>query len=317
MLLISLTRVIFSMSRDGLLPRPLASMSRYKVPSRATLLAGGAAVVMSQTIDVLTLEQLVVMGALFAFLFVPAAVLALRRSQPDLHRPFRVPAARFTAVVTVLAVAWLMVNLKVQTWVYFGIWMVAGLALYMVYGRRKSQMKLLLDEPPPERPVAARPAAPPPGGGPLPGQSPPGAAAPGPYPPGVRPLGEYPPGVQPVGEYPPPYEPGRPGGGRLTGPPPESPYPTGRYSAGRQASGQFAPPGAPGDPYASDPYAPDPYTTDPGAPDPRAPGAYTPDAHTPDPYAPGPYGSEPYGSHEGRPPHDGEHRRPPGGRDQR
>ena len=345
-LLISLTRVIFSMSRDGLLPRPLASMSRYKVPSRATLLAGGAAVAMSQTVDVLTLEQLVVIGALFAFLSVPASVLALRRIQPDLHRPFRVPAAPFTAAVTILAVGWLMVNLKVQTWVYFGIWMALGLALYMVYGRRKSQMKLLLDEPPPERPVAARLAAPPPGGGPLSAQSPPGAGASGPYPPGVRPIGEYPPGVQPIGEYPGPYQPGRPDG-RPAAPPPESPYPTGRYSAGRQASGQFASPGSPADPHAPDPYTPAPYAPD-SPPDPYAPPPYSRDPYASggpygtgasgsdqygsgryradsygsdqggsDQYGDDPYGSEPSGPYEARPPHDGEHQEPPGGRHRR
>src|SRR5690606_6767024 len=314
-------------------------------------------VAMSQTVDVLTLEQLVVIGALFAFLSVPASVLALRRIQPDLHRPFRVPAAPFTAAVTILAVGWLMVNLKVQTWVYFGIWMALGLALYMVYGRRKSQMKLLLDEPPPERPVAARLAAPPPGGGPLSAQSPPGAGASGPYPPGVRPIGEFPPGVQPIGEYPGPYQPGRPDG-RPAAPPPESPYPTGRYSAGRQASGQFAPPGSPADPHAPDPYTPAPYAPD-SPPDPYAPPPYSRDPYASGgPYGTGasgsdqygsdqygtgasgsdqygsgryradsyggsdqdgddPYGSEPHGPYEARPPHDGEHQEPPGGRHRR
>ncbi|WP_067469262.1 APC family permease [Actinomadura macra] len=183
-LLVALSRVVFSMSRDGLLPRPLAEMSRYKVPSRATLLSGAAAVVASQTLDVLTLEQLVVIGTLFAFLFVAAAVLALRRDRPDLHRPFRVPAAPITAVVTIVAVGWLMLNLKVQTWGYFTIWMVGGLLLYLVYGRRKSQMKLLLESPPAARPVAAQMAAPPPpGSAPFPtgSQSAPAHAAPVPY----------------------------------------------------------------------------------------------------------------------------------------
>ncbi|WP_303633823.1 APC family permease [Actinomadura madurae] len=182
-LMISLTRVVFSISRDGLLPRPLAAMSRYKVPSRATLLAGGAAVVMSQTIDVLTLEQLVVIGSLFAFLFVAAAVLALRRSRPDLHRPFRMPAAPLVVIVTIFAIGWLMLNLNVETWAYFAIWMIVGIGIYLVYGRRKSQMKLLLDAPPPARPVAAPMApAPPPGAALPPGAAPPPrGAVPGPW----------------------------------------------------------------------------------------------------------------------------------------
>lgn len=175
--LISLTRVLFSMARDGLLPRPLAGMSRYKVPSRATLVAGGAAVLMSQTIDVLTLEHMVVIGTLFAFLFVPAGVLALRRTRPDLHRPFKVPAAPVTGVLTIIATGWLMLNQRLDTWAYFMIWMGGGLLVYLAYGRRRSQMKLLLEQGPPPRPavpLGAGPGAPPPGVAPL-SAPPPGA----------------------------------------------------------------------------------------------------------------------------------------------
>jgi APA family basic amino acid/polyamine antiporter len=182
--LISLTRVVFSMSRDGLLPRGLAGMSRFRVPSRATLAAGGAAVVMSQTLDVLTLEQLVVIGTLFAFLFGCAAVLALRRDRPDLHRPFRMPAAPVTAVLGIVAIIWLMLNLKVQTWAYFGVWMLAGLLIYLVYGRRRSELRALLDRPLPRRPVAARMTAPPPDLARLSGP-----------PPGTRPISTVPPGT--------------------------------------------------------------------------------------------------------------------------
>ncbi|GLZ04197.1 amino acid permease [Actinomadura sp. NBRC 104412] len=197
--LISLTRVVFSMSRDGLLPRGLASMSRFRVPSRATLAAGGAAVVMSQTIDVLTLEQMVVIGTLFAFLFGCAAVLRLRRDQPDLHRPFRMPAAPLTAVLGIVAIIWLMLNLKVETWAYFGAWMLAGLLLYLAYGRRGSELRALLDRPVPQRPVAAALAAPPPDLARMTGP-----------PPGSRPISTVPPGTPGV----PPYQPERfPAGG--------------------------------------------------------------------------------------------------------
>ncbi|MEU6750632.1 amino acid permease [Spirillospora sp. NPDC046719] len=271
--LISLTRVVFSMSRDGLLPRPIAGMSRFRVPSRATLVAGGAAVVMSQSVNVLTLEQMVVIGTLFAFLFVSAGVLALRRDRPDLHRPFRVPAAPVTAVATILATGWLMLNLKVQTWGYFTVWMAAGIAIYLVYGRRKSQMKLLLDAPP-GRPAAARTDAPPPGVAPLDASfaGPPAGPSIGPAPGGGFPA--------------PPFDPYR-AGPRPHVPAPESPYPTGRYSVGRRPIGQDA-----ADPYEREPYArggpgperparedaadgpADPYALDPGVPDPFASGPH-------------------------------------------
>ncbi|NVI86342.1 amino acid permease [Actinomadura sp. BRA 177] len=289
--MISLTRVVFSMARDGLLPRPLASMSRYKVPSRATLLAGGAAVVMSQTFDVLTLEQLVVIGTLFAFLFVAAAVLALRHSQPDLHRPFRMPAAPLVVIATILAVGWLMLNLKVETWAYFAIWMAVGLVLYLVYGRRKSQMKLLLDEPP-APPVSARLGAAPP-----PGARPP--ESPGSLPPGVVPVGGPGLGEPGLGD-PGPYEPGGWPGERRPGMP-ESPYPTGRYSTGRQPGGQFA-----REPYQAEQRPPERYEQyerdDRGRTGPYGPGRpadpYAVDPGVPNPYAFGPYATGPYNSGE-------------------
>ncbi len=288
--MISLTRVVFSMARDGLLPRPLASMSRYKVPSRATLLAGGAAVVMSQTFDVLTLEQLVVIGTLFAFLFVAAAVLALRHSQPDLHRPFRIATAPLVVIATILAVGWLMLNLKVETWAYFAIWMAVGLVLYLVYGRRKSQMKLLLDEPP-APPVSARLGAAPP----------PGRSRPSPRQPAARGVPVGGPGLgEPGLGDPGPYEPGGWPGERRPGMP-ESPYPTGRYSTGRQPGGQFA-----REPYQAEQRPPERYEQyerdDRGRTGPYGPGLpadpYAVDPGVPNPYAFGPYATGPYNSGE-------------------
>ncbi|MFI0349898.1 amino acid permease [Actinomadura sp. 9N407] len=215
--LISLTRVVFSMSRDGLLPRGIAGMSRYRVPSRATLVAGGAAVVMSQTIDVLTLEQMVVIGTLFAFLFVAAAVLMLRRDRPDLHRPFRMPAAPLTAVLAILATGWLMLNLKLETWAYFIVWMLAGLVLYLLYGRRNSEMRRMLDEVP-MRPVAAAMTAPPPD---------------------LAGLAGPPPGARPVSTVPPP---GAPGPQRTPG---VAPYQPERFTTGQYAQPHHRPPRQP------------------------------------------------------------------------
>ncbi|MDX6430706.1 MAG: basic amino acid/polyamine antiporter, family [Streptosporangiaceae bacterium] len=213
--LISLTRVIFSMGRDGLLPVGFGEVSsRWRVPSRATLLAGGATVLMSQTVDVLTLEQMVVLGTLMAFLFVSAGVLALRRDRPDLQRPFRVPAAPLTPLLAIVATAWLMLNLKVETWEYFSIWMTAGIALYLAYGRRRSRLREFLATPrpaPASRPLP-RPAAPyylshyPQTSQPAP-QGPHGPHPAGPPPPGAWPQAPGPPssGPNPPGADPGPY----------------------------------------------------------------------------------------------------------------
>jgi basic amino acid/polyamine antiporter, APA family len=222
--LISLTRVIFSMARDGLMPVRLASVSRYRVPSWATLVAGGAAILMSQILDVLTLEEMTVIGTLFAFLSVSAGVLALRRNRPDLHRPFRVPAVPLTPLLSILAIGWLMLNLKIQTWGYFAIWMGVGILLYLAYGHRHSRMRVLLDAAAraAAAPRVAAPPAPAPYAAPYypPSQYPGAASRPGyqglPQQ-GAQSLGGPPPGGPPLGGPPlggPPPDERRPGGGR-------------------------------------------------------------------------------------------------------
>ncbi|MEU6035258.1 amino acid permease [Actinomadura sp. NPDC047616] len=235
--LIALTRVVFSMSRDGLLPRGLAETRRYGVPFRAAWVSGGAAIVMSQTLDVLTLEQMVVIGTLFAFLFVPAGVLALRRDRPDLHRPFRVPLAPLTAALAIGAVGWLMLNLKVQTWAYFLVWMALGVLVYLVYGRRKSQLRRLLAEEPPG-PPRRRPGA----GGAGPGGLPPGVV---PYPADRLPSGQHPAGVHPRGG---PQDTATRPAAPYSAPPPPDPYLSQPYSPRTPGTGPQQQP--PANPYA-------------------------------------------------------------------
>lgn len=137
-LLVGQTRVLFSMARDGLLPRGLATLSRFRSPSRATLVIGLVALVLAETVPVLTLQQLVVMGTLFAFLFVAAGVIVMRQSMPDLSRGFRVPLSPVVPMLSLAATLWLMLNLQVITWIYFAVWMAAGFVAYLLYGRRFS-----------------------------------------------------------------------------------------------------------------------------------------------------------------------------------
>ncbi len=153
--MISQTRVLFAMARDGLLPAPLAAVSgRYKVPTRAAVLVGGTGIALSQVdvwtfgkVGVLALQQMIVIGTLFAFMFVSAGVMALRRTRPDLPRGFRVPAVPLTPLLAIGATGWLMLNLHLRTWVYFGVWMAFGLAAYLMYGRRHSRLRQALGGP--------------------------------------------------------------------------------------------------------------------------------------------------------------------------
>jgi basic amino acid/polyamine antiporter, APA family len=77
-------------------------------------------------------------GTLFAFILVSAGVMVLRRTRPDLPRSFRVPALPVIGVAAILACLWLMLNLTILTWVRFFVWMLLGVVVYFVYGRRNS-----------------------------------------------------------------------------------------------------------------------------------------------------------------------------------
>ncbi|MGV9752615.1 amino acid permease [Nocardia farcinica] len=132
------TRVLFAMSRDGLLPRPLAHTGRHGTPVRLTIIVGVACAVLAGFVDMGALEEMVNIGTLFAFVLVAIGVIILRRTRPDLPRGFRVPLVPLVPILAVLACLWLMVNLTVETWIRFIIWMALGLIIYFAYSRRNS-----------------------------------------------------------------------------------------------------------------------------------------------------------------------------------
>lgn len=139
--LIAQSRVLFNMGRDGLLPKGLGRVSRvYSSPARAAAVAGLAAVALTLYPKVLDFEELLVLGALFAFAFCAIGVLTLRRTQPNLERGFRVPLVPLIPILSLAATVWLMLNLKTDTWVRFLVWMVVGLAFYGLFGRWHSRM---------------------------------------------------------------------------------------------------------------------------------------------------------------------------------
>ncbi|WP_156756703.1 amino acid permease [Actinokineospora pegani] len=140
-LMLGQIRIIFAMSRDGLLPRKLAKTNANGIPARATLVVGGLIAVAATFFSADKLEEMVNVGTLFAFILVSAGVVVLRRTRPDLPRAFRVPAVKWVAGLAIAACLWLMLNLTVLTWVRFVIWMALGVLIYFVYSRRRSVLE--------------------------------------------------------------------------------------------------------------------------------------------------------------------------------
>lgn len=136
------TRVLFAMSRDGLIPRSWGTTNKSGNPVRITMIVGVVVAVIAAVFPIETLEQMVNIGTLFAFVLVCAGVLVLRKTRPDLKRGFRVPGSPFVPIVAIVACGWLMINLSVETWIRFVVWMLVGIVVYALYGRRHSVLGL-------------------------------------------------------------------------------------------------------------------------------------------------------------------------------
>jgi APA family basic amino acid/polyamine antiporter len=120
------TRIWFAMSRDGLLPAAFSKVhSVHKTPHISTWVAGLAVGLPAGIWDIGTFADLSNIGTLFAFVLVSAGVIILRRRQPDRPRSFRVP---------------LMLSLPLETWLRFVVWLVIGLGIYFLFGRKHSTL---------------------------------------------------------------------------------------------------------------------------------------------------------------------------------
>ncbi|MTD14092.1 amino acid permease [Nakamurella sp. YIM 132087] len=140
-LMLGQSRIIFAMSRDGLLPRGIGSVSpRSGVPVRITVGVGVVVAIIAGVSDIGVLEEMVNVGTLFAFVLVSIGVIVLRRTRPDLPRSFKVPLMPVIPILAVIACLWLMINLTAITWIRFLIWMAIGVIVYFLYGRRHSRL---------------------------------------------------------------------------------------------------------------------------------------------------------------------------------
>jgi APA family basic amino acid/polyamine antiporter len=135
-------RIFFAMARDGLLPRWAARIDpKTRIPWTTTLVTGIVVAVGSLVGDAAETYDLTNIGTLFAFALVCLGVLVLRVKEPNRPRPFKVPFAWVTAPLGVAACLFVMKGLPVQAWERFGLWLGAGLLIYLAYGFRNSHLR--------------------------------------------------------------------------------------------------------------------------------------------------------------------------------
>jgi basic amino acid/polyamine antiporter, APA family len=135
------TRIMFAMTRDGLLPRGFGKLSKRQTPVRITLTFGLMIAILAAFVPLSEIAKLVNIGTLFAFVLVNVGVIVLRRTQPDLERGFRVPFVPVFPIIGIVLCIYLMSKLEAETWLRFGAWLVVGLVIYFAYGRTHSRLQ--------------------------------------------------------------------------------------------------------------------------------------------------------------------------------
>ena len=139
--MLGVTRVWFSMSRDGLLPQWFAKTHPVrKVPSRVTWIAGVASALIAGFLPIREAAELTNIGILLAFVVVSVAVIVLRYRRPELPRTFRCPGVPVVPLIGIVFSLWLITELTATTWLRFGAWFALGLVIYFAYSRRNSEL---------------------------------------------------------------------------------------------------------------------------------------------------------------------------------
>lgn len=140
--LLGQSRIFFSMSRDGLLPKMFSRVHpRFRTPHLSTMITGSVMALAAGLLPLTTLGQLVSMGTLLAFVLVCIGIIILRRTAPELQRPFRTPWVPLVPILGALSCLVQMIALPLSTWLRLVVWLALGLVLYFSYGARHSLVR--------------------------------------------------------------------------------------------------------------------------------------------------------------------------------
>ena len=129
------TRILFAMGRDCMLPPRFASVNpRTLTPQFNTVVVAVVVALIAGFVPSDYLWDTVSIGTLMAFIVVAVGVIVLRRTQPELSRPFRVPGYPVTPVLTIAVCVYILSGLAAVTWLIFGSWLLIVLIFYLALG---------------------------------------------------------------------------------------------------------------------------------------------------------------------------------------
>ena len=135
------SRILYIISKDGLLPPFLAKIHpRFNTPHISTVLTSVIAAIIAGLLPINILGELVSIGTLMAFTIVSIAIIVLRVKSPELHRPFRTPYVPFVPILGAIICVGQMLALPFDTWMRLVVWMIIGIIIYCCYGYKHSKL---------------------------------------------------------------------------------------------------------------------------------------------------------------------------------
>lgn len=141
-MLMGQSRVFFSMSKDGLLPKVFSNVHpKFKTPYKSNLFFAVFVSLFAAFVPVKIVGEMVSIGTLFAFILVCVGILVMRKTNPEIVRPFRAPWVPFTPIAGIVVCLAMMLSLPGDTWLRLAIWMIIGVIIYFTYSIKHSVVR--------------------------------------------------------------------------------------------------------------------------------------------------------------------------------
>jgi basic amino acid/polyamine antiporter, APA family len=151
-MLLGQSRVFYSMSRDGLLPRIFSDIHpTWRTPYRSNMLFMVFVSLFSAFAPISVVGHMTSIGTLFAFVIVCGAVLIMRHTHPEMPRPFKTPLVPLTPILGILVCLLMMFGLGLSNWIRLFAWLAIGLCIYVFYSRYHSHLREANNEVPGQR----------------------------------------------------------------------------------------------------------------------------------------------------------------------
>ncbi len=144
-MLLGQSRVFYTMSKDGLLPKIFSDLSKKQTPWKTNLIFMVFVSVFAGFVPVSDLGHMVSIGTLFAFTLVCIGIIVLRKTNPDIPRPFKTPLVPLIPILGIIVCVLMMASLPLESWERLAIWMAIGIGLYFAYGKKHSKIRKAME----------------------------------------------------------------------------------------------------------------------------------------------------------------------------